>query len=105
MTAGKNVSVKGTRIESNSFCGQGVGSKATMSLTQSAATSWNFDLCDLLVFPTISRVKVSVIASSGFPVAVARPPSGCTVLVETSEPVTGTISVEVDSSDLDSEFV
>jgi hypothetical protein len=104
-TPGKAVAVKGTRIESNSFCGQGVGSKATLSLTQTAASQWNFTFCDYLVFPTISRVKVSVIAASGFPTAIARPPVGCSVLVETSESVTGTVSVEVDSSDLDSEFV
>ena len=35
---------------------------------------------------------------SGFPQAVARPTTNCTVTVETSEPVTGTITVEVDSS-------
>jgi hypothetical protein len=104
-TPAKQVTVKGTRIESNSFCGQGVGSKATLSLTQTAATQWIFNFCNYLVFPTISRVKVNVITTAGFPIAIARPTVNCTVLVETNEPVTGTISVDVDSSDLDDEFV
>ena len=100
----KTAVLKASRIESNSFCGQGTSSRASQSLTQTAATSWSFDLCSTLVFANIERVSVSVVAASGFPIAVARPPVGCTVLVETSEPVTGTVTVLVDSSTLDPSF-
>jgi len=49
--------------------------------------------------------KVHVSAAEGFPLAVARPTNNCTVMVETSTKVTGTITVEVDSSDPDPNFV
>lgn len=105
-TSAAPVAVTGTRIEMNSFTGGAGGTRAAMALTQAGATSWSFDFCSRLVFPTISRVvSVVVSAASGFPVAVARPPVGCTVVVETSAPVTGTVSVEVDSSDIDKDYV
>ena len=44
-------------------------------------------------------------AAAGFPVAVARPAAGCTVLVETSEAVTGNVTVVAESSTLDADFV
>jgi len=104
-TAGP-VTVRGSRIEMNSFTGGAGGSRAAMALTQTAATQWAFDFCDRLVFPSIARViSVTVSAASGFPVAVARPPVGCTLLVETSAAVTGTVSVEVDSSSIDADYV
>ena len=95
------VSVTGVRVADNVYSGHTndpVGTQATLSLTQSAATSWTFDFCDQLLFPQIAVVRIHVVAASGFPVAVARPTANCTVTVETSEPVTGTITVEVDSS-------
>jgi hypothetical protein len=47
---------------------------------------------------------VHVVAADGFPTAVARPPVGCKVTVETSTPVTGTITVDVDSSEPSASF-
>ena len=44
---------------------------ATLSLTQSAATSWHFDFCKQL-FPSIAVVRVHVVAASGG----RRPPAG-----------------------------
>jgi len=98
------VQVEGVRIAHNSMEGQAVGTQATLSLTQSAATRWAFDFCKQLVFPTIATVRVHVVAASGFPAAVARPPDGCRVTVETQEALTGTITVEVDSSAPSAEF-
>jgi hypothetical protein len=59
---------------------------------------WTFDFCNVLVYPLIAYTKVHVTADAGFPLAVARPTVNCTVVVETSTPVTGMITVEVDSS-------
>ena len=64
-----------------------------------------FDFCDVLIFPTIAFAKVHVSAESGFPTAIARPSQNCTLVVETSVPVTGTITVEVDSSEPSSRFL
>ena len=74
---------------------------------QTQAAQWAFDFCDRLVFPTISIVRsITVTAEAGaFPVATARAPVGCTLLVESSVAFTGTVTVEVDSSDLDSDYV
>ena len=99
------VTIEGVRIEHNSMEGQALGTRATLSLTQSAATSWHFDFCKQLVFPSIAVVRVHVVAASGFPAAVARPPDGCRVTVETDAPVTGTVTVDVDSSAPSAEFV
>ena len=98
------VSVQGVRIAHNSM-GHGRGTQATATLTQTAATSWAFDFCEQLVFPQIAIVRVHVVAASGFPRAVARPPAGCKVMVETSEPVTGTVTVDVDSSEPSAQFI
>ena len=84
---------------------QALGTQAELSLTQTAAKAWHYDFCPLLVFPQIASVKVHVVAESGFPVAVARPPQGCNVVVETETAVTGTITVEVDSSEPSPSFV
>eukprot|EP00966_Prymnesium_polylepis_P240834 5569455-Prymnesium_polylepis.2 len=83
---------------------QAKGTQATLSLSQVAASSWAYDFCDRLIFPQIAGVRVHVVAASGFPTAVARPPDGCKVTVETAEPVTGTITVELDSSAPSDEF-
>ena len=104
-TPGANATAAGTRIESNSFTSGGRGSRVAQALTQTAATAWAFDFCAQLVFPSIARVSVEVVASAGYAVAQARPPVGCTVLVETSEPVTGTVTVTVDSSALSADFI
>jgi hypothetical protein len=48
------VSVQGVRIAHNSM-GKAVGTQATLSLTQAAATVWAFDFCDRLVFPQVPR--------------------------------------------------
>ena len=100
------VTVTGVAVAENSFTGNGAGSRASLTLSQTAATSWAFDFCKSLIFPQIARVtSLTVTAASGFPVAVARPPSGCTVLVETSEPVTGDVSISVDSSSVSADFI
>ena len=78
--------------------------QATGSLTQINATQWDFDLCDHLVFPQIAVARAYVVAAAGFPIAVARPPNGCKVTVETNVPVTGTVTVDVDSSEPDASF-
>jgi hypothetical protein len=96
--------VQGVRIAHNHMGSGAKASQATLSLTQSGATSWPFDFCGLLVFPLIQIVRVHLVAEKGFPTAVARPPSGCKVTVETDVPVTGTITVDVDSSAPSSEF-
>jgi hypothetical protein len=97
------VTVEGVRIAHN-LMGKAKGTQATMALTQTAATTWAFDFCDRLVFPQIAIVRVHVVAATGFPRAVARPPSGCKVVVETDTAVTGTITVDVDSSMPSSKF-
>ena len=65
-------------------------------------------LCPVLLCPVLLRqalVRVHVVAASGFPLAVARPPQGCKLTVETSEPVVGTVTVDVDSSAPSTQFV
>jgi hypothetical protein len=104
-TPGANATARGVLIQHNSFTGHGAGTRATQALTQTAASAWSFDFCAQLVFPSIARVAVEVVASAGFPRAVARPPVGCTVLVETDAPVTGTVTVTVDASASDPDFV
>ena len=94
----------GVRITDNYFSNTAKASRATKSLSQTAATRWRFNFCDVLIFPTVAVAKVHVAATEGFPVAVARPTQNCTLLVETSVPVTGTITVEADSSTPSNEF-
>lgn len=98
------VTVTGVRVAHNAFSHSAVTTQATKTLTQTAATAWLFDFCDVLLFPQIATAKVHVSAASGFPVAVARPTTNCTLLVETSEAVTGTVTVEVDSSEPNPDF-
>jgi hypothetical protein len=90
--------IEGVRIAHNAMPNKVLGTKAELSLTQLDAKVWHYDFCDLLVFPQIATVKFHVMAAVGFPVAVARPPQGCAVVIETTERMTGTIVVEVDSS-------
>ena len=97
------VVIKGVRISHNSM-GTAKSTQATLSLSQTEATTWAFDFCERLVFPQIAVVRVHVMATSGFPIAVARPPDGCKVTVETSEKVSGTVTVDVDSSEPSDEF-
>jgi len=97
------VKMSGTRIEHNS---EGkVGTKVTQSLTQTAATMWNFNFCDELLIPQIAIARVHVSAATGFPTAVARPTTDCNLVVETSVPVTGTVTVDVDSSEPSAGFI
>lgn len=95
--------VTGVRIVHNAKGGK--GTQATLSLTQKAATKWEFDFCDLLIFPVIAIARVHVVAAEGFPTAVSRPTTNCKLLVETQTAVTGTITVDVDSSTPSSSFV
>jgi len=72
---------------------------ATKALTQRGATRWELDFSDALAFATgIARVQFGfeVVEGGGFPVAVARPrrpEAPMVVVVETSEPVNGTLVV------------
>jgi hypothetical protein len=95
--------VSGVRIAHNSM-GTAVGTQATLSLKQTSATKWAFDFCKHLVFPQIAIVRVHVIAADGFPQAIARTPVGCKVTVETNVAMTGTITVDVDSSEPSNSF-
>lgn len=106
--------VVGSRISGNYFGpatekdpvpAAGVGSQCRRSITQRNATLWNFDFCDALVFKTIRWVSATISAAAGVPRYVTRPPNGCKVTVETDGPVTGTVSVSVDSSIDSPEFV
>jgi len=92
-------SVTDVRIEHNSFPHKGKGSKASLTQKITKATSATFDFCDRLIFQQIATAKVSVMAESGFPTAVARPASGCKVTVEIDIEMTGSITVDVDSSE------
>ena len=88
-------------IENNQFSSPGRASRATLTVSHptTATSTWEFDFCDRLVFPNITNVlSLVTAANAGFPVAVARPPQGCTLTVETSEPMTGSITAKVDSS-------
>ena len=42
------LTVEGVRIAHNSMTKNGVGTQATLSLTQTAGTIWKFDFCELL---------------------------------------------------------
>ena len=99
------IAISGVRIAHNDFTHGAVGTQATKSLTQTAATTWAFDFCAELLFAQIAVTHVHVVAASGFPIAVARPATGCTLTVETSEAVTGTITVDVDSSAPSAKFL
>ena len=91
-------------IENNQFnrVGANKASRATKAVAHATSPTavWAFDFCSELLFPNITRVRqLTIEATSGFPVAVARPPQGCQLVVETSEPMTGRITVQVDSSE------
>jgi len=61
--------------------------------------------CDL---STVDGVKIEAVCANvslRFPIAVARPPRGSKVTVETNIPITGTITVDVDSSVSDAGFL
>jgi hypothetical protein len=104
-TNGTAVGVTGTLIADNSFSGRGAGTRVTQTISVVNTSSVDFNFCSSLVFPTISRVSASAIISAGFPVLVARLPVGCTVTVEISEALTGSVSVTVDSSSLSTDFI
>ena len=97
------ITIEGVRIAHISMSNV-LGTQAELSLTQTNAKMWRYDFCTRLVFSQIATVKFHVMAETGFPVAVARPPEGCNVVIETSEPMTGTITVEVDSSSPSTSF-
>lgn len=103
--------VVGSLIAGNSFNGgsaQGVSTKSSLTLTSAVPIDrWYFDFCDWLLFPrNIVSMQLSVASDAGFPIAVARPPQGnCTVMVETSIPVKGSITLAVDTADVSGGFV
>ena len=96
--AATSITVVGTRIGDNSMQAGVKGTRATMTLKNVSSSVWRFNFCNVLLFPQIEIVRVHVVAATGFPNAVARPPQGCIVNVETDVPVTGSITVDVDSS-------
>jgi hypothetical protein len=64
-----------------------------------------FNFCNELLFGNIASVQYSVTAVSGFVRASARPATGCTLTIETETPLTGAITVAVDSSTYQGNFV
>ena len=64
-----------------------------------ASSTWAFDFSDELLFPAlpIESVHYSLVAAddAGFPQHVARTPVGATVAVQTSQPISGTVYIEV----------
>ena len=102
--AQSNVLIQGVRISHNAIHTGIQGTQATLSMSQTNATEWMFDFCDLLLFPQIAIVKVHSVFAVGFPNVVARPPVGCKVMVNTENAVTGTVTVDVDSSMPSSKF-
>lgn len=98
LSPGKVPTVRGCHVDSNSFGGSPKSSRAAKTLSLTEATQWHFDFCDDLIFPVIASVQVSLQVSSGFPQYAIRPAQNCTVLVETASPVTGSMTLNVDSS-------
>eukprot|EP00054_Salpingoeca_dolichothecata_P013636 m.76163 g.76163 ORF g.76163 m.76163 type:complete len:496 (+) comp20579_c0_seq5:184-1671(+) len=73
--------------------------RAHAALRQENATRWEFDFSNTLLFPEITRTEYSIqIEGSGFARHTVRPPQGRKVVVETDEPVTGTVFLFVDQS-------
>jgi len=101
----ENLKVAGVRIEDNAFTSTPRASRATRSLYQQNATQWSFDFCDVLIFPTIVSAHASLQADYGFATVVTRPANGCKVLAETDKAISGTVTIEVDTSALDPGFM
>ena len=98
---GNYTSVTDTVLDRNLFTNTRQGSVATKTLTSSTPqTRWAFNFCADLVFPDIVAVRHSFTSSnkSDFPVAVARDPTGCEVVIETNPAAAGTMVVDVDTS-------
>ena len=76
--------------------GASKATSARKSLSQKGAMRWSFDFGDALLFPSIEQVMYSVTSNSpSFFQHLARSPVGTTVVVETSEAVDATVTVEV----------
>lgn len=103
------VSVTNSFIGHNLFHGpNAAGSRARATLSQTNASSWEFDLCASLSFPTITSVQFTVTATDGtFPTAVARAPTGggCQVEVASQAPFSGRVDIEVDTVTYDGGFM
>lgn len=100
---GRAPKVVDTRIVDNSDHTRNArATRATQNLAQTDSSKWIFDFCNQLVVPTIASVRVSLQAEQGFPRHMVRPTTNCTVLVETDIPVSGTMTVDVDSSEYSS---
>eukprot|EP00051_Salpingoeca_urceolata_P012150 m.150747 g.150747 ORF g.150747 m.150747 type:complete len:494 (-) comp17391_c0_seq1:77-1558(-) len=98
-TNNDSVKVAGVRIENNAFSSKAKGTRTTQTMSKAVPSkAWDFDFCDQLLFPFIAQVRLSFVADKGFPQVVARPPQGCKVTVEASEPFSGSVTVDVDSS-------
>eukprot|EP00055_Hartaetosiga_balthica_P005640 m.16812 g.16812 ORF g.16812 m.16812 type:complete len:510 (-) comp4675_c0_seq1:131-1660(-) len=94
-------------IEYNSFSGNAKGTRVSRTLSStSPQSSWNFNLCDVLALPVVSSVSVSLIADTqyGFPRSIVRPVQGCNVTVDTDS-FAGSVTINVDSSTYDNNFV
>ena len=96
------VSVTDTVVKGNLFTvalDAGRASQASKQLSSASPLKlWQFDFCNELVFPNITRVRYSFTAAEGFPRAMARPAVGCRVAVELEQAAAGTMLVDVDSS-------
>eukprot|EP00929_Paragymnodinium_shiwhaense_P015937 TRINITY_DN124023_c0_g1_i1.p1 TRINITY_DN124023_c0_g1~~TRINITY_DN124023_c0_g1_i1.p1 ORF type:complete len:503 (+),score=54.08 TRINITY_DN124023_c0_g1_i1:52-1560(+) len=92
---GKVPTVTDVRFTENSGA---LTSRATQTLAQKQATTWHFKFCQQLAIPHIVSAQVSLQAQAGFPRYIVRPIQNCSVLVETDEAVTGSMTVNVDVS-------
>ena len=68
--------------------------RATRTLRLRAATRWDFDFGDALLFDSIAEVRYSITIEGGaFARHAARPADGLTVAVETDVAVTATVTL------------
>eukprot|EP00054_Salpingoeca_dolichothecata_P016149 m.94183 g.94183 ORF g.94183 m.94183 type:complete len:453 (+) comp21842_c0_seq6:247-1605(+) len=104
-TQNETYTVTGTLISQNSFqSGNAQASRVTKTLTQKAATTWNFNFCKQLLPPVIQSISFSVMAETGTPNVVARPAVGCTVSLVSDTSFSGSITATVDASVYDEYF-
>merc|ERR1711937_543574 len=72
-----------------------VSTRVRKSLSLKAASRWEFDFSEDLVFPDIEQVTYSVTSDSPFFHHLARTPQGGKVMIETNTSVDATVVVEV----------
>ena len=100
--------VTDTRIENNKFVSadEAVGTRVGLVVRSTTATkTWPFSFCDHLVFKQIDHVRAVTVTVTPGPQVSDGPMygwvsaiDGCNATVTTSAAITGSIFVEVDSS-------